>query len=673
MIITLDFETQPIMAPNLPPMPVGVALKIDNEEGKYLAWGHPTENNCSREYAAEMLREVWKDVASRKAYLLMHNALFDLSVAEKWLGLPFPDPTWTHDTLLLAFLVMPYEARLSLKPLAEKLLAWPPEERDAVVDWIVANTRHTSGAQYLKAMPKGGMTHFEDGAPKNAAAYIAYAPGGLVGKYAIGDVDRTYALFTKLSAFVEARGMGVAYARERRLIPILAANQTSGMRIDLERGEEQYRDCMAASGLMDEWIRKALGTPELNVNSDDLLDAMLSAGVVDREKLLKTATGKESLSAKSLRLATSPEWSELIVYRRQLEKIGNTFILPWLKQARQFDGKVFTAWNQVAQVRDGKGAGTRTGRFSTTPSFSNLPKVGGDVAPVGLSKLTGLPLPPIPQVRSLVIPWEPGWVLIDRDYSQQEVRISAHFGEGRLLEAFRMEPWMDVHQMTQDALEQEFGIYLDNDRKTARKKTKTVNFRLYYGGGVRGLMDALEIDKDNAAKIRDAVLAVNTGLKMMMEDVQRRANEGKSIRTWGGREYYCEDSPKSDSPGRKALAYKLVNYLIQGSAADNLKEVWTKLGLDPDWFKTYVTVHDEFLASVPAEMIHDGHERLRSAMEGVKFDLPMLSEGTWSATDWAHMQDYDVHGRMVYDDGGTPGVGCDDSGAVVGGGAALPF
>lgn len=648
MIVTLDFETLPITAPNLPPMPVGVALKLGNEPGRYFAWEHPTENNCERGRAEEILRGIWCDIAAGCVELVMHNALFDLSVAKKWFELPFPDPLKTHDTMLLAFLAMPYEARLSLKPLAERLLDWPPEERDRVVDWVVEHTRHPSGKMYTRTVPRSGETHFPDGSPKNAAAYIAYAPGGLVGEYAVGDVDRTYALFAKLSKVIAGQGMAQAYARERKLIPILAANQVSGMRIDVERGEELYRDAMISHARVSEWLRGKLKNPELNLDSDDdLREAMLEAGVIDRAKLLRTETGKESVSAKSLRLATDPALSSLIVYRRQLDKIGNTFILPWLKQGRQFGGKVYTAWNQVAQVRGGKGVGTRTGRFSTTPSFSNLPKVGEEEAPAELERYTGLSLAPVPQVRSLVIPWEPGWVLIDRDYSQQEVRISAHFGEGRLLEEYRKDPWMDVHQMTQDALEHEFGIFLHPDRKTARKRTKTVNFRLYYGGGVRGLMEALETDKENAAKIRDAVLAVNTGLRMMMGDVQRRANAGQPIRTWGGREYYCEDS-EFDRPGRRAFAYKLVNYLIQGSAADNLKEVWVRLGLDPEWFRTYVTVHDEFLASVPSEMIHEGQERLRSAMEGVPFDLPMLSEGAWSPTDWAHLQDYDVHGRRVY-------------------------
>ena len=80
-----------------------------------------------------------------------------------------------HDTMLLAFLTDPF-GELSLKPLSEKLLGMPPDEQDAVRDWLV---RH-------------GVCRAND---KSWGAWISKAPGDLVGVYAIGDVERTLKLY----------------------------------------------------------------------------------------------------------------------------------------------------------------------------------------------------------------------------------------------------------------------------------------------------------------------------------------------------------------------------------------------------------------------------------------------------------------------------------------------
>lgn len=172
-LIALDFESKPIATrPDYPPEPVGCSVVSYSGEGikKYLAWGHPTENNVALS-TARLELEMY--LSSGEA-LVFHNAPFDCSIFEERLGLKVP---WhrVHDTMLLAFLDDPF-GELSLKPLAEKLLGQPPEERDAVRDWLV---RH-------------GVCRAND---KQWGAYISFAPGGLVGTYAIGDGTRTLDLF----------------------------------------------------------------------------------------------------------------------------------------------------------------------------------------------------------------------------------------------------------------------------------------------------------------------------------------------------------------------------------------------------------------------------------------------------------------------------------------------
>lgn len=172
MLIALDFESEAIAnRPDFPPNPVGLAVYSDGRAPFYMAWGHPIENNCTFEYPQYKLGHILADTTYE---FVFHNAPFDCAIIEERLGLKVP---WdrVHDTMLLAFLTDPF-GELSLKPLAEKLLGEPPTEQEAVRDWLI---RH-------------GVCRAND---KAWGAYIARAPGNLVGTYAIGDVERTMKLY----------------------------------------------------------------------------------------------------------------------------------------------------------------------------------------------------------------------------------------------------------------------------------------------------------------------------------------------------------------------------------------------------------------------------------------------------------------------------------------------
>src|ERR1035441_2364942 len=81
--VTLDFETESIQArPNYPPKPAGVAIKRPGERtGRYYAWGHPTENNCSQTEGYGAVQDIFKSGEP----ILMQEQKFDLEVACKWI------------------------------------------------------------------------------------------------------------------------------------------------------------------------------------------------------------------------------------------------------------------------------------------------------------------------------------------------------------------------------------------------------------------------------------------------------------------------------------------------------------------------------------------------------------------------------------------------------------
>jgi hypothetical protein len=221
--ICIDFETEGIKSrPKYPPKPVGVSIQFPGEKKPtYMAWGHPARNNCTENDAAKALRMAWE----AKDDLLFQNAKFDVEVAEKHFTLPVPSWDRIHDTMFLIFLSDPRAPSLSLKPSAERILGMQPEEQDAVKEWILGHifTSESGGVGEVRialSRPEG----FHAIPPSKAGAFICYAPGDLVGKYANGDVTRTLKLFRKLYPEIVKRGMLSAYDRERRLMPILLEN-----------------------------------------------------------------------------------------------------------------------------------------------------------------------------------------------------------------------------------------------------------------------------------------------------------------------------------------------------------------------------------------------------------------------------------------------------------------
>lgn len=606
--VTVDFETFGILGrPYYPPVPVGVAIAFPGRKPRYYAWGHPTGNNCTWPEARQALQEAW----SHPAGVLFQNAKFDVDVAEVSMGLPLLPWDKIHDTMYLIFLSDPHAPTFSLKPSAERILGMPPEEQDAVADWLIEH-------QPLKV-------HGTRITKTNYGNYIAYAPGDLVGKYAIGDVVRTEKLFRKLYPEIEKAGMLEAYNRERKLMPILLEMERSGVRLDratLLRDVDRYQHVMEG---VDSDLHQILG--DINLDSgDQLAEALKDKDLLDLEKVPLTKTGKLSTARGSLESAVKdPRLVNLLSYRGLLKTLLNTFMVPWLEQAHATEGFLHTTWNSVKNPSE---RGTKTGRLSSTPNFQNIPNahtIPGD-------------LPALPQVRSYVIPHE-GHILIDRDFSGQELRILGHFEGGPMLEAYQNDPWLDFHSDTQRELHA-MGLMYE------RKSVKNTNFGLIYGMGVGALAQMNGMEYEEAKILKNAVLSLYPGLKDLYSEMKNRAQTNQPIYTWGGRRYYCEE-PREVNGRLMTFDYKLVNVLIQGSAADCSKEALIRYHAvkHPEAI-IYFTVHDQFTVSCPKTIMDREMKKLKEAMESIEFDVSMLSEGKVGMR-WSELQDYDKQGELI--------------------------
>jgi DNA polymerase I-like protein with 3'-5' exonuclease and polymerase domains len=612
--IVLDYETDAIVGNPIvtPPRPVGVAIDVPGHEPTYLAWGHPTENNI---YFGDAHKYLSRLVDSGLP-IIFHHASFDISVQNKaFCNAQLSMLNWKryHDTMFLLFLADPYSPTLSLKPSADRYLGMRPVEQDDLKAWIVANV--------------AGAT------AKNFGAYISLAPGDLVGRYAIGDVVRTRGLFDLLHKKIVEEGMEEAYDRERRLLPILMSGSRRGIRMDRDRLASDERKYTGALDVATDRLAGSLGCSVGDLEHDEsYADALEKSGAVT-EWVYTPKSGKRSMAVDNLKIVRE-DIKTLVAYRSGISTCVSTFMRPWLEFSKS-DGRVHPEWNQVRTRGDGGAdAGTRTGRLSCSrPNFQNVPTEFVDALGRPLSVPEGLPNFPV--MRQYCLP-EIGHLWIKRDFSSQEIRVLAHFEDGSLCEAYRSNPNLDPHQMAVEMINSLIGVTY------ARKDIKVTGFSLIYGSGATGIARKLGRAVSEGYAIKEAYLDALPGVRTLMQDVQRRGKSGQPIRTWGGRLYYVEPSKEVGGQLRD-FAYKLLNYLIQGSAADQTKEALCDWHDDRAGAIFLATVHDEINASAPKEAWKEAMAKLTQHMNADRFDVPMLSEG-FVGENW-----YDIHEEAEYD------------------------
>ena len=590
-LITIDYETESIVGNPLihPPKPVGVAIWIPGGDPTYQPINSTTVEQLHNIYAS-----------GRPT--LYHNAPFDLAVGHSHLGLPLPPWELVHDTQYLVYLKDPHAPSLALKPSADRYLNLPPEEQDDLKDWILANVPEAT--------------------KKNWGAYISKAPFELVSRYAKGDVYRTRLLFDYLHPIVPHE----PYDRERRLSPHLVAATQKGVRTHRIALANTLTACEQAQEQCEQRIRVVLNSPTLNTHSgDELASALSSSGAIAEKDWVLTPTGKKSTARPNLMAGIKdPALLNLLVYSGAMQTAIGTFLRPWLEKSAG-TGRLHPNWNQIRSTED-RIRGTRTGRLSSDdPNFQNIPNPFEFDLPEGLIDM--------PFLRNFILP-EEGHVWLKRDWSAQEMRILAHFEDGAFLKQYQDNPALDPH----DTVRQMIKTLINKDFK--RKFIKETGFGQIYGMGAPGLAKKIGggMLVSEARDLQQSYHLALPGVGILQGETKRRGKEGLPVTTWGGREYHAE-APKIVNGMYKSFEYKLTNYLIQGSAADQTKQCLI------DWFEGkptdsvfMATVHDENNISAPEEDWKPHMEWLKECMNKDYFDCPMRSD-SFKGPTWGELKE----------------------------------
>jgi DNA polymerase I-like protein with 3'-5' exonuclease and polymerase domains len=454
-----------------------------------------------------------------------------------------------------------------------------------------------------------------------------------------------------------------AYDRERQLMPILLENEREGVRVDLKMLRADVKVYQDALATVEAWMRKRLKASTLNFNDDEgFAQALADNKLVDEHRWVYTPkSGKRSVSKKNLTpdMVNDQRVAQAYGYRNRLVTCLGTFMLTWLRQAEATYAKtrvatIHTLWKQVkASSAGGSEEGAATSRLSSSPNFQNIIKDLSDKGD-GYVHPAWLKVPELPLLRKYILPDE-GHVLLDRDWDGQELRLLAHFSDGapewsevvsgelhigppvpgEMLHEYNTNPTYKVHKVVHN------GIGAITGHEHTYQAVKNFDFQVVYGGGVPAVSAALKVDRDVAVKAIEAFKILLPDYDRLNTHIKNLAKVGEFITTWGGIRFHKEPDHYSEEYGRwMDFGYKLLNYLIQGSAAQCIKEAIIRYHNHPKRQARFMlSVHDEFLVSCPKHRVKEEMLILRECMESLELDLLLKSEGK-TGLRWSELKDY---------------------------------
>jgi DNA polymerase-1 len=389
---------------------------------------------------------------------------------------------------------------------------------------------------------------------------------------------------------------------ELPLVPVLMAIERAGVRIDGPALTSQ------AGNVEKELSRRAAqiyeyAGEEFNINSPKKLSEILFDKLGMRTETIRrtTKTKAQSTAFEVLEeLALTHELPRLILEWRALMKLKGTYIDALPQLVNPETGRVHTCFNQAVAA---------TGRLSSSdPNLQNIPirtEVGREIR------------------RAFVA--EPGNVLISADYSQIELRVLAHISdEQTLIDAFSRDE--DIHDRTAAKV---FGSVSGLSAHELRRRAKIINYALLYGKQAFTLAKDIGVSRQEAQEFIDAYFAGFPAVRRFIDDLLVQARESGVVKTMFGRRRLMPDLGSRNYQIRGEAERRAVNFPIQGSAADILKQAMIDVhaalpSVAGGRAQMILTVHDELLFEAPREAADETVALVREKMESaVALKVPL--------------------------------------------------
>ena len=533
---------------------VGIAVAVDGWSG-YYPIAHQGGGNLEKDKVMDWI----KDVCSSDSVKLFHNAMYDVC----WLraaGVKINGHI--VDTMVMASLIDENRLSYTLNSISYEFLGEVKDEKALI-----------EAAQSWGIDPKSEMYKL---------------PAMYVGNYAEKDAKLTLELFKVLSREIQKQSLQNVFDLETQLFPCLTDMKFKGVRIDIEKA-------------------RILKQQLTNQEQEILLKVKQETGIEPQiwaARSIATVFDKLGLHYERTEKSLAPSFTknflqehkhpivQMIAKAREINKAHTTFIDTILKFTHK--GRIHA---DINPIRSDQG-GTVTGRFSyANPNLQQIPARNKELGPM---------------IRSLFLPEvDHKWGCFD--YSQQEPRLVVHYAATTEPICFDESVTKIVEEFKNDSVD--FHKTVAIMANISRDQAKTINLGLFYGMGKAKLQAELGLNsKEEAENLFNQYHTNVPFVKELMNKTSAHAQSSGSIGTLLGRRcrfnkwepatfgmhtaMSFEEAERTYGRGRirRAMTYKALNKLIQGSAADMTKKAM--LDLYNEGIVPHIQIHDELDISV---------------------------------------------------------------------------
>ncbi|MBO4495505.1 MAG: DNA polymerase I [Clostridiales bacterium] len=403
-------------------------------------------------------------------------------------------------------------------------------------------------------------------------------------------------------ADISAQGIEkLIYEIEMPLVMILDRMERIGILVDVSQIDTLHEEFDKRLAELEKEIYDLSGEEFTILSTKQLGQVLFDKLKLPSGKKLKSG-GYSTNSEELERLRDKHPIVDKVLEYRQIQKLDSTFVLGLKKSISEKDGRVHTTFSQAM---------TNTGRLSSSdPNLQNIPirtDLGGLIRRAFVAK--------------------DGYVLIDADYSQIELRLLAAIShDEEMIAAFK--EGRDIHTKTACGI---FGVPPEMINPGMRAAAKRVNFSIVYGVSDYGLSQDLGISVYEAHRYIEEYYRQFPTIKPCLDGFKAEGHEKGYVSTLFGRRRILKELTSANHNIRSFGERAAMNTPIQGTAADIIKlamnraaAALSEAGLDA---RLILQVHDELIVEAKEEIAEQASKILQEAMENVvQLDVPLLAE-----------------------------------------------
>ena len=488
-----------------------------------------------------------------------------------------------YDIAIAAYILNPTNNKLKIKDLIERYLE---------IDLSEYESEENKQEQINLFEENSNQDNVDENLIKEVSLYA----------YAIGKIKEITEQKLK-----EIDCLDLFYKIDMPTVEVLSNMQWNGMYVDKEELEDFGKELTEKLETITKIIYEMAGE-EFNINSTKQLGEILFEKM-QLPVIKKTKNGYSTDVDVLEKLKKKHPIIEQILEYRQLMKLNSTYVEGLKPYINPKTKRIHSFFHQTI---------TATGRISSTePNLQNIP------TRFELGKI----------VRKVFKP-ENGYVYVDADYSQIELRVLASIsGDKHMIEAFK--EGQDIHKQ---AASKVFKTPIDEVTKEQRSNAKAVNFGIVYGISDFGLAEQLGIGRKQAKAYIDEYLTQYSGIKKFMDNIKEEAKEKGYVETLFHRRRYIPELKSNNYMVRQFGARAAMNTPIQGTAADIMKiamiKVYNEIKKRKLKSKIVLQVHDEMMIEAPIEEKEEIKTIIKDCMQtATELKVPLIVEIS-EANNW---------------------------------------